>query len=71
MSSPYSDIVLEHFRHPHNVGKIDNADGKAIEGSPACGDMVSVYISVDENDKRINRCSIWSSKRVHTKEIEL
>jgi len=29
------------------VGKIENADGKAIEGSPACGDMVSVYINVD------------------------
>jgi len=44
---PYSDIVLEHFRHPRNVGKIENADGKATEGSPACGDMVSVYIKVD------------------------
>jgi len=29
------------------VGKIENADGKAIEGSPACGDIVSVYIKVD------------------------
>ena len=44
---PYSEKVLEHFRHPHNVGKIEDADGKAIEGSPACGDMVSVYIKVD------------------------
>ena len=47
MKFPYSETVLEHFRHPHNVGKIENADGKAIEGSPACGDMVSVYINVD------------------------
>jgi NifU-like protein involved in Fe-S cluster formation len=49
MKFPYSDIVLEHFRHPHprNVGKIENPDGKATEGSPACGDMVSVYIKVD------------------------
>ena len=47
MKFPYSEIVLEHFRHPRNVGKIENADGKAIEGSPACGDMVSVYINVD------------------------
>jgi len=47
MRSPYSETVLEHFRHPRNVGKIENADGKAIEGSPACGDMVSVYINVD------------------------
>ena len=48
MKFPYSEIVLEHFRHPHNVGKIENPDGKATEGSPACGDMVSVYIKVDE-----------------------
>ncbi|MFC1949059.1 iron-sulfur cluster assembly scaffold protein [Chloroflexota bacterium] len=47
MALPYTETVLEHFRHPRNVGKIENPDGKAIEGSPACGDMVSVYISVD------------------------
>ncbi len=54
MKSPYSDTVLEHFRHPHNVGQIENADGKAIEGSPACGDMVSVYIKVDPKKKTIS-----------------
>ena len=47
MKFPYSEVVLEHFRHPRNVGKIEDADGKATEGSPACGDMVSVYIKVD------------------------
>ena len=47
MSFPYSEIVMEHFRHPRNVGKIEDADGKALEGSPACGDMVSVHIKVD------------------------
>jgi len=53
MKFPYSETVLEHFRHPRNVGKIENADGKAIEGSPACGDMVSVYISVDPNTNKL------------------
>jgi len=53
MKFPYSETVLEHFRHPHNVGKIEDADGKAIEGSPACGDMVSVYISVDPNTNKL------------------
>ena len=53
MHFPYSDTVMEHFRHPHNVGKIDDPDGKAVEGSPACGDMVAVYISVDEETKVI------------------
>ena len=49
MSSPYNEIVMEHFRHPRNVGQIDDADGKAMEGSPACGDMVSVHIKVNSD----------------------
>jgi nitrogen fixation NifU-like protein len=53
MKFPYSDIVLEHFQHPRNVGKIENPDGKATEGSPACGDMVSVYINVDPKKNTI------------------
>jgi len=53
MKFPYTDIVLEHFRHPRNVGKIENPDGKATEGSPACGDMVSVYIKVDPKTNTI------------------
>jgi len=51
---PYSDLVLEHFKHPRNVGEIEDPDGKAMEGSPACGDMVSVHIKVDEETKTIS-----------------
>jgi len=47
MKFPYSEKVLEHFRNPHNVGNIENPDGKGLEGSPACGDMVAVYIKVN------------------------
>ncbi|HII05766.1 MAG TPA: DUF59 domain-containing protein [Methanotrichaceae archaeon] len=50
---PYSDLVLEHFKHPRNVGEIEDPDGKAMEGSPACGDMVSVHIKVDDDTKTI------------------
>lgn len=53
MKFPYGDIVLEHFKHPRNVGEMENPDGKAIEGSPACGDMVAVYIRVDPESKII------------------
>ena len=54
MKFPYSETVLEHFRHPRNVGQIEDPDGKAIEGSPACGDMVSVYINVDKDTNTIS-----------------
>ncbi|HII79411.1 MAG TPA: DUF59 domain-containing protein [Methanosarcina sp.] len=50
---PYSEKVLEHFRNPHNVGKMENPDGKGLEGSPACGDMVAVYIKVKPETKVI------------------
>ncbi len=50
MPLPYSEIVMEHFRNPRNVGRIENPDAKAIEGSPACGDMVAVYLKVNADD---------------------
>jgi nitrogen fixation NifU-like protein len=54
MSLPYTQKVLEHFMHPHNVGKMEDADASSTEGSPACGDMVKLYLKVDENSKVIN-----------------
>jgi nitrogen fixation NifU-like protein len=53
MPLPYSDIVMEHFRNPRNVGQIEDADAKSVEGSPACGDMVAVYLKVDSESHRI------------------
>ena len=54
MAFPYSDKVLEHFRNPRNVGRLEEPDGKSTEGSPACGDMVAVYIQVDDDTKVID-----------------
>ena len=54
MKFPYSEKVLEHFRHPRNVGRIENPDAKSLEGSPACGDMVAVYLKVNPETKRID-----------------
>ncbi|MBC7225360.1 MAG: iron-sulfur cluster assembly scaffold protein [Anaerolineae bacterium] len=53
MPLPYSEKVMEHFRNPRNVGRIEDADAKAVEGSPACGDMVAVYLKIDEETHRI------------------
>ena len=53
MPLPYSEIVMEHFRNPRNVGQIENADARSVEGSPACGDMVAVYLKVDSDSQRI------------------
>ena len=53
MPVPYTKLVIEHFKHPHNVGKIKNADVKVTEGSPACGDMLTLYLKVDPETHRI------------------
>jgi len=53
MALPYTEKVLDHFMHPHNVGKMEDADALATEGSPACGDMVKLYLKVDEETKVI------------------
>ncbi|PKN80479.1 MAG: iron-sulfur cluster assembly scaffold protein [Candidatus Cloacimonetes bacterium HGW-Cloacimonetes-1] len=56
----YSDKVMEHFMHPHNVGKMENPDATATEGSPACGDQVTVYLKVDEESHTISDVSFLS-----------
>lgn len=43
----YSDKVLDHFSNPRNVGELPDADGVGEVGSPACGDIMKMYIKVD------------------------
>ncbi len=50
---PYSKKVIEHFKHPKNVGKIKNPSAMAIEGSPACGDMIKIYLRINKKTKVI------------------
>ena len=45
----YSKKVIEHFQAPRNVGEIENADGVGTVGNPSCGDIMKMYIKV-END---------------------
>jgi len=45
----YSEKVMEHFRNPRNVGEIPDADGVGTVGNPVCGDMMTVYIKVNNN----------------------
>ena len=45
----YSEKVMEHFSNPHNVGEIKDADGVGEVGNPKCGDIMRMYIKV-END---------------------
>ena len=49
MAMAYSAKVREHFANPHNVGKIDNADGVGEVGNAVCGDIMKMYLKI-END---------------------
>ena len=42
----YSDIVIEHFSNPRNVGMIEDPDGYGKVGSPVCGDMMELYLKI-------------------------
>ena len=45
----YSEKVMEHFRTPHNMGEIPDADGVGTVGNPVCGDLMTIYIKVKDN----------------------
>jgi len=47
----YSEKVIEHFKNPHNLGEIKNADGVGKIGNPTCGDLMYCFIKVGKNDK--------------------
>jgi len=45
----YSEVVMDHFTHPRNVGVIENADGIGEVGNAKCGDIMKIYLKI-END---------------------
>lgn len=49
MAFEYSEKVMEHFTNPHNVGKIDDADGVGEVGNAKCGDIMKMYLKIDND----------------------
>ena len=45
----YSEKVMDHFKNPRNVGEIEDADGVGEVGNPVCGDIMKMYLKI-END---------------------
>ncbi|MBE6093870.1 MAG: Fe-S cluster assembly scaffold protein NifU [Schwartzia succinivorans] len=45
----YSEKVMDHFRNPRNVGSIENADGVGEVGNAKCGDIMKIYLKIDED----------------------
>jgi len=56
---PYSPKILELFRNPKNLGKMEDATVSAVAGSPACGDMIAFYLKIS-GDETIEKASFES-----------
>ena len=50
MPLPYSRKVLELFRNPKNLGKMDDPTVSAVAGNPACGDLIVFYLKINEEE---------------------
>jgi nitrogen fixation NifU-like protein len=48
MMGPYSEKVMDHFMEPRNMGDIKDADAVGTVGNPACGDVMRLYIKVED-----------------------
>jgi len=44
----YTEKVMDHFRNPRNVGEIENADGIGEVGNAKCGDIMKIYLKIDD-----------------------
>ena len=53
MDDLYRENILEHYRHPHNFGKLDNPDIEKQQGNPFCGDQIGITIKLSGNKKEI------------------
>ena len=45
----YSEMVMDHFRNPRNTGVIENADGVGEVGNAKCGDIMKVYLKIEDD----------------------
>ena len=52
----YIEIILDHFEHPRNKGRMEDADIQLGGGNPGCGDLITMYLKVGD-DERIERAS--------------
>ena len=44
---PYSDLVMDHFANPRNMGEIENPSAVGDVGNPTCGDMMRLYLKIE------------------------
>ena len=53
----YIEEILEHFQHPYNKGRMEDADLQLGGGNPGCGDLITVYLKLDADGTRVERAT--------------
>lgn len=48
------DLILDHFQHPRHRGVLDQAQATRLGGNPGCGDVVTVYLAVEQPERRVH-----------------
>ncbi len=51
MDELYREYILEHYKHPHNFGELDDADLEAEDNNPLCGDELRVQLKLDDQGR--------------------
>lgn len=60
----YSEKVMDHFNHPRNVGEMENPSGVGTVGNAKCGDIMRMYLDIDDNgiiQEAKFKTSMWRS----------
>ena len=47
----YQEVVLDHYRHPKNFGKVDNPDVRSRDSNPSCGDIIEITMRLDKEER--------------------
>ena len=68
---PYTQKVLDLFRNPKNLGKLEDANVTAVAGNPACGDMITFYMKINDQAviEKISFESYWCAANIATASI--
>ena len=63
----YTEKVMDHFQHPRNVGEIEDASGVGTVGNAKCGDIMRIYLDIDENQiirdvEQLLQLPVWQQR---------
>lgn len=49
MDNIYQEMILEHYQHPHNYGKLENASAAESLENPSCGDIIKMFVKIQDD----------------------